>query len=167
MLGMDDVLPKPFTRKSLLDMLEKHLVHLKNLPAGIDTASGAPMTAQNSASHSIKEDSTPGQSPAASINNWQSPGQLQGMSPMHLNVHQVPSQYIPQMTPTAPTFAMDQNGVQYPTTQGPMNPAAVQPPHRRPVSEMSSAPDPVNYAKRQRMYPTQAIVGQVPGQQNG
>lgn len=28
--GMDDVLVKPFTRKSLLDLLEKHLMHLKN-----------------------------------------------------------------------------------------------------------------------------------------
>lgn len=27
--GMNDVLPKPFTRDGLLDMLEKHLMHLK------------------------------------------------------------------------------------------------------------------------------------------
>ncbi|KAJ3927024.1 MAG: HSF-type DNA-binding-domain-containing protein [Lentinula lateritia] len=29
LLGMNDILPKPFTRQGLLDMLEKHLMHLK------------------------------------------------------------------------------------------------------------------------------------------
>lgn len=30
-LGMNDVLPKPFTKDSLLGMLEKHLLHLKQM----------------------------------------------------------------------------------------------------------------------------------------
>lgn len=31
MLGMNDVLPKPFTKDSLLGMLEKHLLHMKQM----------------------------------------------------------------------------------------------------------------------------------------
>jgi hypothetical protein len=31
MAGMNDVLPKPFTKDSLLGMLEKHLLHLKQM----------------------------------------------------------------------------------------------------------------------------------------
>jgi osomolarity two-component system, response regulator SKN7 len=164
--GMDDVLPKPFTRKSLLDMLEKHLMHLKTIPTTtIDPVSATPMTTHNSAAQSIKEDSSPGQSPAASMNNWQSPGQLQGMSPVHLNVQQVP-QYMQPMTPTGTAFAIDGNGVQYATAA----PAALGQPrvqHRRQVSDMSSAPDPASYAKRQRMYQNPQMMTQIAGQQNG
>lgn len=166
---MDDVLPKPFTRKSLLDMLEKHLMHLKNIPTTtMDQVSATPITTHNSASQSIKEDSSPGQSPAASMNNWQSPGQLQGMSPVTLNVQQIPPQYMQPMTPTGTTFAIDQNGVQY---AAPAPTALSQPPvrtqHRRQVSDMSSAPDPTNYAKRQRMYQNPQMMPQIAGQQNG
>ncbi|KAL1962956.1 hypothetical protein VTN77DRAFT_8802 [Rasamsonia byssochlamydoides] len=169
--GMDDVLPKPFTKKSLLDMLEKHLVHLKSLPPTIDSGPTVPMATQNSASHSVKEDSSPGQSPATSMTNWQSPSQLQGVSPMNPNVQQVPNQYIQQLTPTATAtaFAMDKNGVQFPTTQAPLNAPTVRPQHRRQASEMSSAPDGGNFAKRQRMYPqpTQPMVNQVQGGPTG
>merc|ERR1712000_619225 len=66
--GMDDVLPKPFTRKSLLDMLEKHLMHLKKVPqmevppmAAIAPAGGLPST-----SHSVRDDMSAGASPAGS-----------------------------------------------------------------------------------------------------
>jgi hypothetical protein len=31
MVGMNDVLPKPFTKDSLLGMLEKHLLHMKQM----------------------------------------------------------------------------------------------------------------------------------------
>lgn len=166
--GMDDVLPKPFTRKSLLDMLEKHLVHLKNTPAtAIDPISATPMTTHNSAAQSIKEDSSPGQSPAASMNNWQSPGQLQGMSPVHLNVQQVP-QYMQPITPTGTAFAVDQNGVQYATAAPTaISQPSVRPQHRRQVSDMSSAPDQAGYAKRQRMYQNPQMMPQIAGQQNG
>jgi len=49
--GMNDILPKPFTRDGLLGMLEKHLMHLKaiqqmtNLPrtiGALDNTSGSP-----------------------------------------------------------------------------------------------------------------------------
>lgn len=160
--GMDDVLPKPFTRKSLLDMLEKHLTHLKiGATTTIDSVSAPPLTTHNSAAQSIKEDSSPGQSPAPSMNNWQSPGQLQGMSPVHLQQVQ---QYMQPMTPTGTAFAMDSNGIQYAPTA--LN-QPVRPPHRRQVSDMSSAPDASGYAKRQRMYQNPQMIPQIAGQQNG
>ncbi|OJJ82836.1 putative stress response transcription factor SrrA/Skn7 [Aspergillus glaucus CBS 516.65] len=168
--GMDDVLPKPFTRKSLLDMLEKHLVHLKTIPPGMEApqpAPAVPMAAQGSAAQSVKEDSSPGQSPAASMSNWQSPGQFHGMA-VHPSIPHVQGQYA-AATPGAPVaYAVDQNGVQYPAPTVALAPAgaapaAVRPPHRRQVSEMSSAPDNPNGAKRPRMYaqPAQTIVNPV------
>jgi osomolarity two-component system response regulator SKN7 len=147
---MDDVLPKPFTRKSLLDMLEKHLVHLKNIPPSIEaapTSATAVSMAQSSATQSVKDDSSPGQSPATSMNNWQSPSQFQGISPIHTNV---PNQYVAQQPPTPTTYTVDQNGMQYPT-QTPINAAAARQ-HRRQVSEMSSTAEINNFAKRPRVY---------------
>lgn len=168
---MDDVLPKPFTRKSLLDMLEKHLVHLKTMSQGMEappSAATVTMAAQNSASQSIKEDSSPGQSPAASLSNWQSPGQFQNIQAVQPSVPAVQGQFVPA-APAA--YAVDQSGVQYPApppvavptagaptagapTAGPPTAGApTRPPHRRQMSEMTSAPDNPNMAKRPRMYP--------------
>lgn len=147
-------------------MLEKHLVHLKTIPPPMDGVSATPMTTQTSAAQSIKEDSSPGQSPAASMNNWQSPSQLQGMSPVPLNVQQVPQPYMQQMAPGAAPFAIDQNGVQYAAPQN-INQPAVRPPHRRQISEISGAQDPAAYAKRQRMYQNPQMMSQVAGQQGG
>lgn len=148
---MDDVLPKPFTRKSLLDMLEKHLVHLKNIPPNIEgppNSATAVSMAQGSATQSVKDESSPGQSPSTSM-NWQSPGQFQGISPIHTNV---PNQYVAQQPATPTTYTIDQNGMQYPPAQTPIN-AATARQHRRQVSEMSSAPEMNNFAKRPRVFP--------------
>jgi osomolarity two-component system, response regulator SKN7 len=156
---MDDVLPKPFTRKSLIDMLEKHLVHLKSLSHAIEAPTSAAtvaMTAQTSAPHSVKGDSSPGQSPATSMNNWQSPNQLQGVSPIHPGVQQAQNQYVQPPAPTTAAFTIDQNGVQYPAPQPPPHTATVRSQHRRQVSELSSDPDIANFTKRQRMYPQPA-----------
>jgi osomolarity two-component system response regulator SKN7 len=152
---MDDVLPKPFTRKSLLDMLEKHLVHLKTIPQGMETSqptATVTMAAQTSATHSVKEDSSPGQSPAPSMNNWQSPGQFQGL------LQQVQPQYVPATAAPA-AYAVDQNGVQYPAPPVALT-AAARPPQRRQISELSGAADNSNFAKRPRMYaqPSQPMV---------
>ncbi|RAL03769.1 putative stress response transcription factor SrrA/Skn7 [Aspergillus ibericus CBS 121593] len=164
--GMDDVLPKPFTRKSLLDMLEKHLVHLKTIPSSMEAppsaAAAVTMAAQSSAAQSVKEDSSPGQSPATSMTNWQSPGQFQGMAAVPPNIQQVQSQYVPA-TPAAAAYAVDQTGVQYPTPAVALTtaaPAATRPQPRRQLSEMSSAAENPNMAKRPRMYShqTQPIV---------
>ncbi|CAG8232215.1 unnamed protein product [Penicillium salamii] len=159
--GMDDVLPKPFTRKSLLDMLERHLDHLKispQNPPGMEqvppsaTAVNLATAAQNSATQSIKEDSSPGQSPAGSMNNWQSPGQFQNMQAVPTNMPAVQGPYV-TAPPTA--YTVDQNGVQYPAPPPvgvPTAGAPVRPPHRRQISDMSSATDNPNMPKRQRMY---------------
>ncbi|KAE8144366.1 HSF-type DNA-binding-domain-containing protein [Aspergillus avenaceus] len=156
--GMDDVLPKPFTRKSLLDMLEKHLVHLKTIPQGMETAqppAAVTMAAQSSAGQSVKEDSSPSQSPATSIGTWQPSGQFQGMAAVHPNLQQVPGQYVPA-TPAA--YAVDQNGVQYPTAPVAITAAAAaaaRPQQRRQLSDMASAADTPNIAKRPRVYAPQ------------
>ncbi|KAJ5662428.1 uncharacterized protein N7477_010044 [Penicillium maclennaniae] len=154
--GMDDVLPKPFTRKSLLDMLEKHLVHLKTIQPGIEAppSAAAVTMAQTSASQSIKEDSSPGQSPAGSMNNWQSPGQFQGMQAVPPTMPAVPGQYVPA-TATPAAYTVDQNGVQFPApaVAVPSTGGPARPPHRRQMSDMAGGPDNPNMAKRQRMYP--------------
>jgi osomolarity two-component system response regulator SKN7 len=165
---MDDVLPKPFTRKSLLDMLEKHLVHLKTASQGMEgaqPATPATMAGQSSAAQSvtIKDDSSPSQSPAAAMTAWQSPNQFQTMAAVPPNLQQVPGQYVPN--PAAAAYAIDQNGVQYPAppavAMGPAVPGQVRPQPRRHISEISNGADTPNLAKRQRMYapPPQPMVG--------
>lgn len=154
--GMDDVLPKPFTRKSLLDMLEKHLVHLKTMPQGIEAPPSATAVtmAQTSANQSIKEDSSPGQSPAGSMSNWQSPGQFQGMQAVPPAMPAVQGQYV-AAAPAPAAYTVDQNGVQFPAPPPvavPSTGASARPPHRRQMSDMSSATENQNIAKRQRMY---------------
>ncbi|KAI2795137.1 Transcription factor SKN7 [Penicillium oxalicum] len=170
--GMDDVLPKPFTRKSLLGMLEKHLVHLKTMAPSLDVtpaAAAGTLAVQPSATQSIKEDnSSPGQSPGGSMTNWQSPGQFHGMAPVPQPMSAVPGQYV--AAPGAPpgAYAVDQNGVQYPapTVTVPSNGAPPRPQHRRQMSEMSSATENPN-VKRQRMYsqnqPMMAVQAGRPG----
>jgi osomolarity two-component system response regulator SKN7 len=154
--GMDDVLPKPFTRKSLLDMLEKHLIHLKKGPIGMDPpapqqAIGAPSIAQShtSATQSIRDDISAATSPAGSTGTWNSPSQYQGLSPIHPNMNQyapVPHQ----------TQYVDANG--NPSNfHGPTTPVGGRPPglppqqvHRRGPSEMSGGAE-GSANKRQRM----------------
>ncbi|PLB34529.1 putative stress response transcription factor SrrA/Skn7 [Aspergillus candidus] len=172
--GMDDVLPKPFTRKSLLDMLEKHLVHLKTISQAVDgtqPAAAVTMAAQSSAAQSVKEDSSPGQSPAASMSNWQSPGQFQPMptaAAVNPSIPQVPAQYVPA-TPAPAAYAVDQNGVQYQTAPVAIPAgAAPRPPPRRQLSDMSSAAENPVLAKRARMYvPQQPMINPVPATRTG
>lgn len=168
---MDDVLPKPFTRKSLLDMLEKHLVHLKTMPQGIEApppAAAVAMGAQTSAPQSIKEDSSPGQSPAGSMSNWQSPGQFQGMQAVPPNMPAVQGQYVAAAAAPA-AYTVDQSGVQFPAppVAVPSTGGPARPPHRRQMSDMSSGPEHPNMAKRQRMYaqpqPMMAVQAGRPG----
>lgn len=149
---MNDVLAKPFTRQSLLAILEKHLVHLKAMQQ-MDPQTGAVgVMGQASGPQSVKDENSPGQSPGTSMNNWQSPGQFQGLSPLNPIVS---NQFIhPASATHTPSFAMDQNGaVQFaPAPMNVMNAATGRPQHRRQVSEMSSAGDANNFAKRQRVY---------------
>ncbi|KAK2784612.1 kinase-regulated stress-responsive transcription factor skn7 [Emmonsiellopsis sp. PD_33] len=158
--GMNDVLAKPFARASLLSMLEKHLLHMKTMPARMDApqSAAASQLAHNSASQSVKDESSPGPSPGVSMNNWQSPNQFQGISPINTAF---PNQYMQQQTPTtAAAYAIDQNGVQYPQQQiTTMNPATTRVQHRRQMSDMASASDGNSFPKRQKMFaPANAIV---------
>ena len=142
---MNDVLPKPFTKEGLLNMLEKHLGHLKKIPDGME---GLPPPSAVSLTHgsgaqSLKDDQSPAQSPST-ISNWQSPSQFAGMSP----VTAPPSQFMSPMQPPS-GYAMDPSPLQY---QSPQNPFAARPlQHRRGVSEMQSSEDITHEAKRQRM----------------
>ena len=157
---MNDVLPKPFTKEGLLNMLEKHLGHLKKLPDGMEavqpqTASSMP---RSSTTQSIKDDSSPGQSPST-ISNWQSPGQFSGISP---TVTSASSQY---MQPHTPTGYGIEHGMQFPPPATPLGapPPRIAPGHRRQISDMSGGDDLANDPKRQRLYaqPNAAIMGQM------
>ncbi|KAL4791235.1 HSF-type DNA-binding-domain-containing protein [Aspergillus venezuelensis] len=168
--GMDDVLPKPFTRKSLLEMLEKHLAHLKTASGtieGTQPTTPATIAGQSSAAQSVtvKDDGSPSQSPAAAMMAWQSPNQFQPMAAVPANLQQVQGQYVPANPTTA--YTIDQNGVQYPAppavAMGAAAPGQTRPQPRRHISELSNGAENPNMAKRQRMYaPPQPMVGSMP-----
>lgn len=141
---MNDVLPKPFTKEGLLHMLEKHLGHLKKMPDGMEPMMppSASSIAHGSAGQSLKDESSPNQSPST-ISNWQSPGQFQGISPTHTAP---PNHYMQPMT----AYAMDQSPLQYQSPNTPLN-APQQTQHRRQISEVTPDEYPSD-PKRQRMY---------------
>lgn len=145
---MNDVLPKPFTKEGLLQLLEKHLRHLKKVPDGMETMTPriAPTMPQSSATQSLKDESSPNQSPST-ISTWQSPGQFSGISPTHV----APANHFMQpMQPTAP-YGIEQSPIQY---QPPLTPVGVprQTQHRRQISELAVNDEITNDSKRQRMY---------------
>ena len=150
---MDDVLPKPFTRKSLLDMLEKHLMHLKAVGLGMDPVpqpAMAPSVTHSSAAQSVGDASSPGQSPGGSLASWQSPGQFNGVSPIHTQMH---NQYATMQNNSS--YDQPNPNSQYHSPQTPMS--ARMPsqqfaqPHRRQVSEMAGGQEMDGSAKRQRL----------------
>lgn len=166
--GMNDVLPKPFTKEGMLRSLEKHLPQFKKNalyppttqvphPAGFATPGPGQQPplglniGQLSAAQSLKGENSPGKSPAAAP-SWHSPNQMTGASPIN-----APGNYMQQqplgdnrqytMTPTHPHA---QSGFPAPPNQGM---AAPRPgPHRRVMSDMTGGPDD-HPEKRQRMYP--------------
>ena len=148
---MDDVLPKPFTKEGLLNMLEKHLGHLKKLPESIDMV---PNTASSMgvSVHSVKDETSPGESPSTA-SNWNSPGHFSGISPT------VSNQFMqPVHTPTG--YGMpDHAGMQFQQPQTPLGAPARQGNHRRQVSEMSGVDEIGNDPKRPRIYaPTNTVM---------
>ena len=161
-IGMNDVLPKPFTKEGLLQMLEKHLGHLKKMPEGMEamTPHPAPTIPQSSATQSLKDESSPVQSPST-ISNWQSPGQFPGISP---TVAAPPSHFMQPVQGMAP-YGMDQSPLQYQPPHPPHTPlsASRQPQHRRQVSEIEGGDDVSGDSKRQRIYPQPSplVVNQV------
>ncbi|KAL9602927.1 MAG: hypothetical protein Q9219_001452 [cf. Caloplaca sp. 3 TL-2023] len=151
--GMNDVLPKPFTKEGLLSMLEKHLGHLKKMPNGMEpivphSASSLPQT---SAGQSLKDESSPNQSPST-ISNWHSPGHYQGISPTTAG----PSSYMQPMHPAA-GYGMEQSQMQFQQPHTPLS-ATRQTLHRRQISDMTGGDEYSNDPKRQRVFAQQNAI---------
>ena len=154
--GMNDVLPKPFTKEGLLNMLEKHLGHLKKLPEGIEHTPhlGGPSIAP-SAGHSLKDETSPSQSPSLS-SNWQSPGQFQGISPTGAAPQH------PYMQPMhTGAYSQEQSPVQYHPPHNALSSAPRQMQHRRQISEIGVDELGPNDPKRQRMYDHNMTISQM------
>lgn len=154
---MNDVLPKPFTKEGLLNMLEKHLSHLKKGAQPIDPM-GAPPAPISRASRSLKTEDSPATSPATT-NNWNSPNNMAGVSPASNHPDEAAGMY--GMSSGATTYAPGmQPAPMY--NMGPMGaPRQPPPPQRRPINDISGGPD--GYGgdvKRQQMYaPAQQPMG--------
>lgn len=155
--GMNDVLPKPFTKEGLLNMLEKHLSHLKKQPPGMSPM-GAPPAPMSRPARSLKTEDSPATSPATT-SNWNSPNPMSGVSPASNHAEEASiygmssgaTTYAPGMQP-APMYNM-----------APMAaPRQPPPPLRRAINEISGGPgDYGNDVKRQQMYPpSQPPMGQ-------
>ncbi len=144
--GMNDVLPKPFTKEGLLQLLEKHLGHLKKIPEGMGAITpqlGSSMP-QSSTTQSLKDESSPDESPST-LSNWQSPGgPFSGISPTH---PVVPNQFMQSVQPT-PQYGMEPSPLQYQPSPTPLGA-----PHRRQISELAGADELSGDAKRQRIFP--------------
>ncbi|KAF2088433.1 response regulator, partial [Saccharata proteae CBS 121410] len=151
--GMNDVLPKPFTKEGLLQMLEKHLAHLKKPVHDMDAM--VPPAVQQPLPHSsnrpsLKDEDSPAKSPTTG-SNWNSPGQIPGVSPVGSTVADEYMATVPgHPVPYGVANAM-QAGMPYSAT--PQMPIARQPPpqHRRQISEISGGED-MNNPKRQQIY---------------
>ena len=167
--GMDDVLPKPFTRKSLLEMLEKHLMHLKKLPAGMEqqqSAMSGPSGPQSSATQSVRDDLSAANSPAGSSGTWNSPSQYAGVSPINPQINQFAP--VPHQSPymdvhgNSATFHSPQTPIS--ARIPPMQPQHQQQ-HRRGASDMSGGPGGDSASKRQMVYPPVAMGAPIAGRQ--
>ena len=137
---MNDVLPKPFTKEGLLNMLEKHLGHLKKMPDGLEMM---PTASTMHAPPSLKDETSPANSPST-VSHWNSPNQFQGISPSGTN---------PYVPPVGTQYAMEQGNLQY-QQPSPISAAPRGAGHRRQVSEMTTPDDVGNDPKRTRMYAT-------------
>ena len=148
--GMNDVLPKPFTKEGLMAMLDKHLGHLKR-PSPTEAA---PPSARPSTKD---ENDTSGKSPSTLSTNWNSPAHMSGVSP----VGSVGEQYIPttySMDGTVPQHSGMQYGSGPHTPHTPQNPRIPPVGHRRHISDISGGEDLSADVKRQQMYPPQMSI---------
>jgi len=164
--GMNDVLPKPFTKDGMLRALEKHLPQFKKnaqfsnsgpmqqagfVPPNSQAPLGLNMS-QLSATSSLKEDPSPRKSPATA-SSWQSPNQIPGTSPINPQggyMQQQPNGTY-ALTPTHP------NHPQFPAQIPGMAGSRANPQqHRRVMSDLSGGAVPDDHPeKRQRMYAPQ------------
>lgn len=185
--GMNDVLPKPFTKEGLLSMLEKHLGHMKKFPPGIEV-----MPPPLSAKRSMKSEDSPTTSPATA-SNWNSPNDLAG-SPAGSNMtdqdtYSMPHSQPPRFAPPPQHAGMQPMPQPPPPQPQPMYAVGPPPPqhggmpmqprppqqhhpqqqHRRNISDIAGGPEMVD-AKRQQMYaagppmgPMVQVIGGPPG----
>lgn len=158
---MNDVLPKPFTKEGLLQMLEKHLGHLKKQPSAMDAMGAPPQPlAHVAAKNSMKSEDSPATSPAT-VSNWNSPGNNLGVSPAasndeYMNSIQAaghppgPYQIPPGMAPPIGFGTSPQGPIPRALPPGVQAPGHV---HRRAISEISGGPgDTGPDIKRQQMF---------------
>ncbi|KAF2649399.1 response regulator [Lophiostoma macrostomum CBS 122681] len=148
--GMNDVLPKPFTKEGLLQMLEKHLVHLKKPVAHVDgMVAPAPLSTTRQV---LKEEESPAKSPATT-SNWNSPNQITGVSPVAPSVTEEQYMQAVQGHPGAYGVAPMQASIPYNTSPQMQLQARQQQQaagHRRQLSDISGGDDLNNPAKRQQ-----------------
>jgi osomolarity two-component system response regulator SKN7 len=153
---MNDILPKPFTKEGLLQILEKHLFHLKK-PSLVDPLtrpSPAPavsaITLPGGRGAHVKDEDSPQKSPAT-MSNWHSPNNITGMSPAgsaHTDDY-ASSMGVPGHHPVA-VYGLSPHAV---TQLGPNGiPYTPTGPPRRHIGEISGGEDVAMSAKRQQMY---------------
>lgn len=162
--GMNDVLPKPFTKEGLLHMLEKHLAHLKQPShGGIEAMVPPPSAGLLSGRASMKEEESPAKSPATA-SNWNSPNQVPGVSPV---ASTATDEYHP-LNPAHPQMYAVQTPMQVsPMGAGPMSyaqpmqqPRGASGQHRRQISDITGGDEAQREAaKRQQMYPPNNMRG--------
>lgn len=153
--GMNDVLPKPFTKEGLVSMLDKHLSHLKKNPAGLDPMGAPPAPLSAGPKRVLKTEDSPATSPAAA-SNWNSPGTFSGVSPAS---NQTDEQSIYSQGPYAVQQGYQPGPPMYNPAQRPQPPQAQ--PHRRGIGEISGGPGEMGGdPKRQHMYAPTSSMGQ-------
>lgn len=132
--GMNDVLPKPFTKEGLINMLDKHLSHLKKSATGNDPM-GPPVALGNAlAKQAMKTEDSPITSPGV-IPSWNSPSQATAdeyttgtvLAPIQTGSYPMSANSL-QPSPSALTFASSPTG----STRMQQSP-------RRPYAEMADA----------------------------
>lgn len=157
---MNDVLPKPFTKEGLLQMLEKHLAHLKKPVAHIDgMVAPQPLVTTRQV---LKEEESPAKSPATA--SWNSPNPIPGVSPVNTGVSE---EYMHAVQANPAAYAVGQvQGVpgSLPYNAGPQMAipphAQQQAGHRRQISDISGGDPMANPAKRQQIYANSPLQAQ-------
>lgn len=148
LLGMNDVLPKPFTKEGLLQMLEKHLAHLKKPITHMDGIV-APQPLSN-ARQILKEEESPAKSPVTAT--WNSPNQMPGVSPVGPGGN-VTEEYMQAVHSNAGSYGAGQvppTMAAYNTSPQMAMQARQQGGHRRQISDISGGDSSNNPAKRQQ-----------------
>lgn len=168
---MNDVLPKPFTKEGLLSMLEKHLSHLKKPLPGMEPVNlqpppstighmSNPVTHTSSARQSLKDEGSPGASPATVSTHWNSPLQpspvTTGISDEYMHAVRQPLSY-GAIDNTSMAHGQVQYGAPQPPAMG--GPRGVMQPHRRGISDISGGEDIKPDVKRQMYAPVPPMQG--------